>query len=174
MNPIRVLAVTGVVVLAATLGLAAQRVQQPSLNFGAANISLGMTLQEAQNLLTGAGQHIHFIPDEKPPVRTAMIDEDDYYGQVTFWDGRVVFVKYQMPVAHNPDELAQEIAGAVDSMETKTCSASNYSSHGTGGGFSESIFQCGPKRFSVTTTQVLRSGVRDINVSIQIGHIGPN
>jgi hypothetical protein len=169
-----VLAVTGTVVLATGLTLAAQRAQQPFLAFGAANISLGMTLPQVQQLLTEAGQHIRFLPDEKPPMQTAMVDAGDNGGQITFSDGRVVYAEYQMPNAHSADELAQEIAGAVDSVETKTCSASNYSAHGTGGEFSQSIFQCGPKRINVMTTRLLGSSVRDVNVTIQIGHIGTN
>ena len=76
-----------------------------------------------------------------------------------------------MPVAQSADALAQEIAGAVDGMETKMCSVSNYTAHGTGGGFSQSIFQCGPKRFSVMATQLLGGSKRDVNVTIQIGQI---
>lgn len=172
MSAPRALALAGAVILAVTLSLAAQRAQQPSLNFGSANISLGMTVQEAQTLLTEAGRHFQFIRDEPPPLRTLTIDGGSDGGQITFSDGRAVFVEYQMPVAHSADALAQEIAGAVDSVETKTCSISNYSAHGTGGGFSQSIFQCGPKTFNVRTTQLLGSSVRDANVTIEIGHIG--
>jgi hypothetical protein len=174
MRVIRISAVVCAVILAATLALAAQRAHQPSLNFGSANISLGITVQEAQQLLTEAGQHFQFILNEPPPFRTLSIDGGDSGGQVTFLDGRAIYVEYQMPTARNADALAQEIAGAVDSMEMKTCSVSNYSAHGTGGGFSQSIFQCGTKTIHVMTVQSLGSSVRDVNVTIQIGHIGAN
>ncbi len=173
-KPSTLSAVLGVAILASTLALAAQRAQQPSLNFGSANISLGMTVQEAQQLLTDAGQHFQFIRDEAPPMRTLTIDGGDSGGQITFSGGRAIYVQYEMPITRNVDALAQEIAGAVDSMETKTCSVSNYSAHGTGGGVSQSIFRCGPKTFSVMTTRVLGSNVRDVNVTIEIGHIGTN
>jgi hypothetical protein len=177
MSAPRALALAGAVFLVVTLSLAAQRAQQPSLNFGSANISLGMTVQEAQTLLTEARQHFRFIRDEPLALRTLTIGSDeggDEGGQITFSDGRAVFVEYQMPTAHSADALAQEIAGAVDSMETKTCSVSNYSAHGTGGVFSQSIFQCGPKTFNVMTTQLLGSTARDVNVTIEIGHLGKN
>ena len=171
MSLMRILAVISAVVLATGLTLAAQRTQQPSLNFGAANIHLGITLEQAEQLLTQAGQHFQFIRDEQPPFQTLAIDGSDDGGQITFSGDRAVFIEYQMPAARSADALAQEIAGAVDSVETKTCSASNYSAHGTGGGFSESIFQCGSKRFSVHTTQLLGSNVRTVNVNIEIGHL---
>ena len=174
MSVIRLSTVIGAVILAATLALSAQRGQQPSLNFGSANISLGMTVQETQQLLTEAGQHFQFIRDEPPPLRTLTIDGGDEGGQITFSGGRAIYGSYHMPTARNADALAQEIAGAVDTMETKTCSISNYSAHGTGGGFSESSFHCGPKTFSVMTTQVLGSSMRVVNVNIEIGHIGTN
>src|SRR5580700_4006091 len=83
-SAVRTLAVTGTVILAATLSLAAQRAQQPSLNFGSANISLGMTVQDAQQVLTEAGQHFQFIRDQAPPLRTLTIDGGDDAGQITF------------------------------------------------------------------------------------------
>jgi hypothetical protein len=174
MSAVRALTVTGAVVLAAALTLVAQQASKPSLNFGSANISLGMTPQQVQLLLTEAGQHFQFLRDEKPPLQTLMIDGSDDGGQVTFSDRYAVFVEYRMPVARSADALAQEIAGAVDTVKTKTCSISNYSAHGTGGGFSQSSFHCGPKTFSVMTTQVLGSNVRDVNINIEIGHIGAN
>ena len=47
------------------------------------------------------------------------------------------------PTPHNAKELAHEVAGAVETMDTKLCALRNYSSHGTGGGLSEAIFDCG-------------------------------
>jgi hypothetical protein len=76
-----------------------------------------------------------------------------------------------MLTVDSADELAQEIAGAVDNMETKTCETSNYSVHGTGGGFSQIISQCGSRRFNVMTVQVLGSPARTVNVNIEIGQI---
>lgn len=54
-------------------------------------------------------------------------------------------------------------------METKTCTISNYAAHGTGGGFSESVFECGSRRFYVHTTQLLGSSARTINVNLEVG-----
>lgn len=160
------LAVTFVAVIAVT-----QRTQeQPSINFGAARISLGMTVEEVDKRLADANQHLKFFPPDK---ETGLVyvngTTDDMEGQVTFSSGHTIYAAYQMPNAQDADELAQEIAGAVDSMETKTCVASNYSAHGTGGAFSQSTFECGSRRFNVMTTQILGSNVRNTSVEIEVG-----
>jgi hypothetical protein len=67
--------------------------------------------------------------------------------------------------------LAQEIAGAIENMTTKTCAVRNYSSHGTGGGFSQSIFDCGSKSFNVMTVETLGTNERYTHVEITIGAI---
>jgi hypothetical protein len=79
---------------------------------------------------------------------------DDFEGQVTVRGGHVIYSQFEMPDAHSFDELAQEIAGTVDNMETKTCTISNFASHGTGGGRTDSVFDCGSKRFNAETLQV--------------------
>src|SRR2546426_921470 len=57
------------------------------------------------------------------------------------------------PVASDAHELAQQIAGAVESMDSKECRVSNFSGHGTGGGYSETRFDCGAKGFEVMTVE---------------------
>ena len=171
MTPIRFLAAIGVLALATGLEGAAQRKpEQPWLEFGGAKISLGMTIEQVQEQLSGAGWHIQILADKK----TAMVDRNADSGQVRFSDGRAIYAEYQMPEVQSADELAQEIAGAVDSMETKTCAASNSSSHGTGGGVSQSIFECGPRSFNIQTLEVFGSSRRTVNVNIQIGHTATN
>jgi hypothetical protein len=169
MSLIRVLSGTGALIVGVVLNVAAQRTQsQPSITFGMAKISLGMTVQQVQESLSRAARHIQFLPDKETSI-VRRNGDDDAEGQVNFSGGRTVYAEYQMPDVHTADELAQEIAGAVDNMETKTCEVSNYSAHGTGGGFSQSIFECGSRRFNVMTVQVLGSSVRTINVNIEIG-----
>jgi hypothetical protein len=169
MSLTRFFVVSGAVGLAASLALAAQRTQsQPSITFGMAKVSLGMTVDQVQESLSGAARHIEFLPDKQTSI-VRRNGDDDTEGQVNFSGGQAIYAQYQMPNAHTADELAQEIAGAVDNMETKTCEASNYSAHGTGGGFSQSIFDCGSRRFNVMTMQILGSSVRSINVNIEIG-----
>jgi hypothetical protein len=57
-------------------------------------------------------------------------------------------------------ELAQEIAGAVDGLDSKECRISNFSGHGTGGGYSETRFDCGVKSFEVLTVEPLGTNER--------------
>jgi hypothetical protein len=168
------IALAAVFTLAAGFTLAAQRVQQPSIAFGPAAISLGMTLPEVQQALSKAGQNMNLQSDEKPPMQTVMVENTDDGGQITLSNGRVVYAQYQMATAQSADELAQEIAGAVDNVETKTCVISNYSAHGTGGSFSQIIFQCGVKQINVMSTQTLGSSARRVHVNIQLGKYGPN
>lgn len=170
----RALAVAGAVALVVGLKTDAQRKQeQPSITFGNARISLGMTVEQVTSHLTDAARHIRFMSDKQTALVYRHGVSDDIDGQVTFAGGRVIYAAYQMPNVHDPDELVQEIASAVESMDTKTCTLLNYSAHGTGGGFSETSVQCGSQRFNVRTTQVLGSRVRNTNVEIEIGQTIP-
>lgn len=74
-------------------------------------------------------------------------------------------------MTHDAVELAQEIAGAVENMATKTCTLANYSSHGTGGGAFQTIFDCGSKSFNVMTVETLGTNERFTLVGITIGAI---
>lgn len=162
----------GVVALLTGRNDAFQRVQQqPSISFGMARVSLGMTVQQVEQSLSEAGRHIQFLPDRKTAIVYAGGNPGDSEGQVTFSGGRATYAQFQMPNVQGADELAQEVAGAVDSMDTKTCTVSNYSAHGTGGGFSQSIFDCGSKTFNVMTSRVLGSNIPSINVNIEIGQV---
>jgi hypothetical protein len=152
-------------------GALQQTQDQPSVTFGMAKVSLGMTVQQVEQHLSEAGRHIEFLPDKQTAIVRVNGHLEDLEGQVTFSRGSAVYAQFQMPAVQSADELAQEIAGAVDSMDTKTCTVANFSAHGTGGGHSESIFKCGPRTFDVMTVQVLGSSARTINVDIEIGQI---
>jgi hypothetical protein len=168
----RLLALAGVVALLTGRNGASQQAQQPpSITFGMAKVSLGMSVQQVEQHLSEAGRHIQFLPDKRTAIVSVSGNPGDSEGQVTFSGGRAIYAEFQMPEVQNADELAQEIAGAVDSMDTKTCMVSNFSAHGTGGGHSESIFECGSRRFDVMTVQSFGSTVRTINVNIKIGQI---
>jgi hypothetical protein len=172
MNLGRVLAVMGAVAFVGVLTGDAQRTkEQPSISFGMAAISLGMTVEQVDRNLAGAARHIQMLPDKQTALVYRNGVTDDFEGQITFSGGRAVFAQFQMPNAKSADELAQEIAGAVDNMETKSCEASNYSAHGTGGSISQSVFECGSRRFDVMTVQTLGSGVRTVHVNIEVGRI---
>jgi len=135
-----------VALLVGSNGVSQKTREQPSVTFGMAKVSLGMTVQQVEQRLSEAGRHIQFLSDKKTAiVYVGGNSAGDSEGQVTFSRGIVIYAEFQMSSVQSADELAQEIAGAVDSMDTKTCAISNYSSHGTGGGFSQSIFDCGPR-----------------------------
>lgn len=152
---------------------APQRPQaQPTISYGTADISLGMTVEQVEQHLAQAARHTKGIsPDKNSVVVYPNGGDTDFEGQITFGNGRVVYADYQMPVANSADDLAQEIAGAIDSMETKRCTGSNYAAHSTGGGFSQSIFDCGSKRFNVMTVQTFGNSTRMVYVQIEIGQI---
>jgi hypothetical protein len=172
MNSNSVLAMVGALSFAmATHGFAQEN--QTSITFGTASVRLGMTIEQVQERLAGSGRYVKFLPDKVTGLVciTGESDPNGVEGQVTFAGGRAIYAQFQMPNVHSADELAQEIAGAVGSMETKTCEVLNYSSHGTGGGFSQTIFECGPKTFNVMTTQTFGSNARTTNVNIEIGEL---
>jgi hypothetical protein len=166
----KALAVAGAVALVAGFSTDAQRQQeQPSITFGRARVSLGMTAEQVTARLAEAARHLKFMSDKQTALVYRDGVSDDIDGQVTFAGGRVIYAAYQMPNVRDADELVQEIAGAVESMDTKTCTLLNYSAHGTGGGFSETSVQCGSQRFNVRATQVLGNRVRKTNVEIEMG-----
>lgn len=149
-----------------------RRQDRPFISYGTAKVSLGMTIEEVQQNLATSSRHMKTLPDDTDSslVYVNGQSEPNSEGQIIFKRGRVIYADYKMPVVNNADELAQEIAGAVDTMETKTCDVSNYSAHGTGGGFTQSIFECGSRRFNVMAVQELGNSVRAINVNIEIGY----
>jgi hypothetical protein len=170
MSPIRVLAAIGAVVLYVGLNTTAQPSQEEAfMTYGRARITLGMTVAQVEHHLAESSRHIQFLSDKETAIVYQNGVTDDFEGQITFGGGHVIYADYHLPNARTADELAQEIAGAVDSMENKTCTISNFTAHGTGGGHSDSIFECGARRFTVFTMQSLGSNVRTINVNLEIG-----
>jgi hypothetical protein len=170
MSLIRVLTGVGAVVLCARLNAPAQRPQEQAfMTYGRARIALGMTVEQAEQRLAESSRHIQFLSDKETATVYQNGVTDDFEGQITFGGGHVIYADYHLPNARTADELAQEIAGAVDSMETKTCTISNFAAHGTGGGHSDTIFECGARRFVVFTMQTLGSNARTINVDLEIG-----
>ena len=174
MNLLRALVVIGAIAAVLCLNMKAQRKQEhASIEFGGAQVSLGMTVEQVEKNLAENARHIEFATDK----HTALVRINNapgysgHEGQVTFFDGRVAYAAFHFPDAHDADQLAQEIAGAVDNMDTKVCAASNYSSHGTGGSLSETIFDCGSKSFDVITTEALGHNERYTHVEITIGAI---
>jgi hypothetical protein len=140
---------------AGVFGTEAQHVR-PSIVFGGATISLGMTSEQVERSLADADRHIRFLKGDK---HTALVllsnstEPEGVEGQVTFFNGRLVYAAFDFPVASDAHELAQQIAGAVESMDSKECRVSNFSGHGTGGGYSETRFDCGAKGFEVMSVE---------------------
>ena len=170
MSLIRALVAVGAIVLCSGLNKPAQRIQEQAfMTYGQARITLGMTVEQVEQHLSEGGRRIQFLSDKETAIVYRNGVTDDFEGQITFRSGHVIYADYHMPNALNADDLAQEIAGAVDDMETKTCTISNFTAHGTGGGHSDSIFECGARRFTVYTMQTLGSKTKTINVNIEIG-----
>jgi hypothetical protein len=179
MTMTRLLAVFGAVALTAGLHADAQRKPEPpSIDFGGAQVLLGMTVEQVEKNLTQSARHIQFVPDTQTAIiRTNGANESE--GQVNFDGGHVVYAAFDFPTPHNANELAQEIAGAVETMDTrftsptgqqaKMCAVRNYSSHGAGGGFSEIIVDCGSKGFHVMTYEILGNSERHTSAEITIG-----
>lgn len=170
MSLLKISALVGTIILAAGLSGPEQRTQEQTfMDYGMARIRLGMTIEQVEQNLAGAARHIQILADKETALVYKNGVTDDFEGQITFGGGHVIYADYHMPSVNAADELAQEIAGAVDNMETKTCTISNYTAHGTGGGHSESAFECGSRRFTVFTMTTLGSTARTINVNIEIG-----
>jgi len=164
----------GLIVILAGPNVAGQQKQAPPfLEFGTAQISLGMTKEQVEKTLRESGRHLVDMNDN----HTALVRANDApvpsgdEGEVMFFDGRVAYAAFQFPVARNAAELSEEIAGAVENMATRICAVRNYSSHGTGGGFSQTIFDCGSKSFDIITVETLGTDERHSNVEITIGAI---
>lgn len=164
----------GLILILVTPNIAAQQKQPPpSIEFGQAQISLGLTREQVERGLRESGRHLVDANDGHTALvrinnePTPIGDE----GEVMFFDGHVAYAVFQFPVARNAAELSQEIAGAVENMPTKLCTVRTDTSHGTGGGVSDTAFNCGSKSFHVLTAEVLGSDERDTNVQITIGGI---
>ncbi|HEV1994602.1 MAG TPA: hypothetical protein VGR03_09745 [Candidatus Acidoferrum sp.] len=175
MTQLRKLVVIGAVATAfLQVNIEAQRKQKPpSIAFGTAEVSLGMSVEQLQMNLSESARHIEFLSDKHTAlirVNNVPVPSGDE-GQVTFFDGRVVYAAFHFPDARDAHQLAQEIAGAVENMDTKVCTVSNWSSHGTGGGLSQTILDCGSKSFNVMTTEILGHNERYTHVEITIGAI---
>jgi hypothetical protein len=157
-------------ILLALLGAGAQQKQEPAISFGGAQVSLGMTAEQVTKNLGESARQLHFIDKGNAVVRINGLPEPEGdEGQVFFDGGRVVYASLHLPAIHNATELAQEIAGAVENIEVKMWAVSNYSSHGTGRGFSETIFDCGLKSFDIATSETFGSSERYTSVEITIG-----
>jgi hypothetical protein len=169
MNTGRYFAAMAVISLS-LLDAGGQQKQEPAISYGRAQVSLGMTIDQVAKNLAESSLQLHFIDKGNAVVRINGVPEPEGdEGQVFFDGGRVVCASFHLPAIHNATELAQEIAGAVENMEVKTCAVSNYSSHGTGGGTSETIFDCGLKSFDIETSETFGSSERHTSVEITIG-----
>jgi hypothetical protein len=175
----KVLLLFGSLLVALTVGFntgAQQRRHPPSISFGMAYVSIGMTREQVEQNLTQGGRHLELLPDKQTElvVPNGKSGPQDREGEVMFVGGRAVFAEFDFPETASATELAQEVAGAVDEMDSKVCAISNYTSHGTGGSVSETLFDCGGKGFYLSTSELLGNVERDTNVAITIGSLpGP-
>lgn len=168
--------VMGVTMFALALGNGHSQEPQerPFITYGMAKVSVGMTVEQVQQSLSRASHHVTTLPDHQDTAIVYMNTQSEPYGdegEIIFANGRVKWAAYQMPVVSSADELAQEIAGAVESVEKKTCYVSTFAGHGTGGEHSDVIFDCGSRRITVITAHTFGSSARNTNVSIEIGRL---
>ena len=90
---------------------------QPSISFGTASISLGMTVEQVQSALSGSGMHLKYLtaggaesstrqsnPKTREETSIVYRNSDEDEGQITFSSGRVVYAQFQMPVVQSADE----------------------------------------------------------------------
>ncbi len=152
---------------------AQQRERQVSIEFGGARIALGMTVEEVQASLAKNGRQPNFLSDGQTAT-VALIGSAEPYGgegQITFHNRRAVYAAYQFPETSDAVVLAQELEGAIESVEGSNCLLRNFTSHGTGGGHSDSIAYCGSRTIVVMTVEPLGSGNRSTHVEIEIGSL---
>src|SRR5689334_25115153 len=105
MRVLGALVMTGVVATFLGLSVQAQRGQQqpPSVEFGRAQVSLGMSVEQVQMNLSESARHIEFMSDKQTALvrvnNVPMPSGDE--GQVTFVDGRVAYAAFQFPGTHD-------------------------------------------------------------------------
>src|SRR2546423_3868071 len=117
---IRIFGLIGAVAITTALngsGTAQRTQRQPSISYGEATISLGMTVEEVERHLADAARHMKTLSDKNTALVYRNGETDGFEGQITFGIRHVIYADFHMPDVHSADDLAQEIAGAVDSME---------------------------------------------------------
>lgn len=158
------------------VNLESQRKEDPpSLEIDGTRIQLGMTQEQVTAALDKNGMKLRFVFDGHVALvvrKDTPQDVNDFDSQVTFYDGRAAYVSFQLPQAHSAVQLAQEIAGAIEAVEDKNCLLENFSAHGTGGGHSDVVANCGPKTITIMTMEPL-NGERSTHVEISIGSATP-
>ena len=173
----RVLAVVSAVTLATWVAGCTQRTQeQPSITFGTARISLGMTAGQVEQHLSEAARHADFTNLSDKNTAAVMRNGElyDLDGTITFRDSRVVAAQILMPNANSAEELAEQVANAVDNMEIKSCTAANIRSHTFSPGVGDAVwlqtrFVCGTRKFDLMTMKMSVSNIQKTTTSISIG-----
>lgn len=117
--------VTGVAMCALALafnGHSQEPQERPFITYGMAKVSVGMTVEQVQQSLAGAPRHIRILPDHQDTAIVYMNTQSEPHGdegEIIFANSSVKWAAYQMPVVSSADELAQAIAGAVESVEKR-------------------------------------------------------
>jgi hypothetical protein len=131
-----------------------------------------MTLYQVQNVLERNGFRFQMTDDKRTAMAYRMVQgrasADD--GQITFDvaippdQQHVIYANYKYP-AVSADELAQEIAGAANIVESKRCVVSNDDTHAIGLTISQTIFECGLQRFVVETQEFSELQARQMGIT---------
>jgi hypothetical protein len=151
-------------------GAAQDRRQTPYLEFGSVRVSLGMTVEQVGRIMAADGMHLGFLDGQTALVtRSTATGPNSDMGQVTFRNGLAAYAAFQFPGTNDAVVLAQELAGAIENVDARSCSLKNFTAHGTGGSHTDSIFDCGSKTIRVVTVQTLTSDNASTLVEVEIG-----
>lgn len=171
----RALAIASSMALASwSMGCAQRKQEQPSITFGTARISLGMTMEEVKQRLSEAAMHIDFKSPDKNMAY--VIRNGELYGLdggITFHDGYVIDAVLSMPNAKSAEDLAEQISNAVNNMETKLCTASSNrtgtSESAVSVGTLQTSFVCGSRRIGLLTMRVWTPNHETTTTTVSVG-----
>ena len=158
-------------ILTASCFLIAQSSEVVSIEFGSARIALGMPEAQVKDSLIQGGRRLVFdtVGGDNPG---AVYQGQRYEGQVTFnrRNRQVVYAAYHYPATRDATVLAQQIAAAVTRLDRKACVVANHSGQGADGSLSATYLDCGPKRLTLMTAEVI-GGERTTHVQVSIGDL---
>lgn len=160
--------------------------EQPSVSFGASRIYLGMAKEEVQRRLAESARHIVVqtgLPAGDQHLSWATVvrnstsgPDDSDEGVITFRDERVTSAGLSMPAPQDADELAEEIANAVEGMQVKTCIVENSRNASTRAGLEETRvltrFRCGSQYLGITTSRI-SSPIQQVTTTVSAGIAQP-
>jgi hypothetical protein len=98
-----------------------------------------MTVGQVERDLAAAGRHLEFLYSGQ--TASGMTEQGASVtlnkvtgpgadaGQVTFYNGRVGYAAIQFSGTRDAVVLAQELAGAIENVDARSCSLENFTAH---------------------------------------------